>query len=109
MIDGAQIVDIDPAPQVTVDETMDAGGLHLLPGVIDDQVHFREPGLEHKEDLESGTRGAVLGGVTGVFPTIYGNGLRIVQAPGYVVIAHEMVHESRIRTRGSGPGPCCSP
>ncbi|MGE0153274.1 MAG: dihydroorotase [Reyranellaceae bacterium] len=48
-------------------ETIFAQGLHVLPGVIDTQVHFREPGLEHKEDLESGTRGAVLGGVTGVF------------------------------------------
>ena len=48
-------------------ETIDAKGLHILPGVIDTQVHFREPGLEHKEDLESGTRSAVLGGVTAVF------------------------------------------
>jgi dihydroorotase len=47
--------------------TVDARGLHLLPGVIDTQVHFREPGLEHKEDLESGSRSAVLGGVTAVF------------------------------------------
>lgn len=45
----------------------DAKGLHVLPGVIDSQVHFREPGLTHKEDLESGTRGAILGGVTSVF------------------------------------------
>lgn len=42
-------------------------GLHILPGVIDSQVHFREPGLEHKEDLETGSRGAVMGGVTTVF------------------------------------------
>jgi dihydroorotase len=48
-------------------ETIDASGLHILPGVIDTQVHFREPGLEHKEDLESGSRSAVLGGVTAVF------------------------------------------
>jgi dihydroorotase len=48
-------------------ETLDATGLHVLPGVIDTQVHFREPGLEHKEDLESGTRAAALGGVTAVF------------------------------------------
>ncbi len=48
-------------------ETIDARGLHILPGVIDSQVHFREPGLEHKEDLESGSRAAVLGGVTAVF------------------------------------------
>ncbi len=50
-----------------VDETIDCTGLDVLPGVIDTQVHFREPGLEHKEDLESGSRAAVLGGVTAVF------------------------------------------
>lgn len=48
-------------------EVIDCKGLHLLPGVIDSHVHFREPGLTHKEDLESGSRGAVLGGVTAVF------------------------------------------
>ena len=48
-------------------EVIDARGLAVLPGVIDSQVHFREPGLEWKEDLESGSRGAVLGGVTAVF------------------------------------------
>lgn len=48
-------------------ETIDCTGLDVLPGVIDTQVHFREPGLVHKEDLESGSRSAVLGGVTAVF------------------------------------------
>ena len=48
-------------------ETIDATGLHVLPGVIDTQVHFREPGLEHKEDLDTGTRAAAMGGVTAVF------------------------------------------
>jgi dihydroorotase len=48
-------------------EDIDCTGLHILPGVIDTQVHFREPGLTHKEDLESGSRSAVMGGVTGVF------------------------------------------
>lgn len=48
-------------------EVIDCTGLTVLPGVIDTQVHFREPGLEHKEDLESGSRAAVMGGVTGVF------------------------------------------
>ncbi len=48
-------------------EVIDAAGLHVLPGAIDTQVHFREPGHEHKEDLESGTRAAALGGVTAVF------------------------------------------
>jgi len=48
-------------------ETVECAGLTVLPGVIDTQVHFREPGLEHKEDLESGSRAAVLGGVTALF------------------------------------------
>ena len=48
-------------------ETFDASGLTVMPGVIDTQVHFREPGLEWKEDLETGANGAVLGGVTAVF------------------------------------------
>jgi len=53
--------------QASADEVIDARGLAVLPGVIDSQVHFREPGLEWKEDLESGSRCAVLGGVTAVF------------------------------------------
>lgn len=48
-------------------EVIDCRGLHILPGVIDSHVHFREPGLTHKEDLETGSLGAVLGGVTSVF------------------------------------------
>jgi len=54
------------APHITApaDETLDAGGNLLLPGVIDPQVHFREPGREYKEDLGSGSRAAVKGGVT---------------------------------------------
>ncbi|NJM30168.1 MAG: dihydroorotase [Rhizobiales bacterium] len=48
-------------------ETLDCKGLHVLPGVIDSQVHLREPGAEHKEDLETGGRAAVAGGVTAVF------------------------------------------
>ena len=48
-------------------EAIDCRGLHILPGVIDTQVHLREPGAEHKEDLETGGRAAVMGGVTAVF------------------------------------------
>ncbi|MEL6112404.1 MAG: dihydroorotase [Pseudomonadota bacterium] len=48
-------------------QTIDCTGLHVVPGVIDTQVHFREPGPTHKEDLETGARAAVLGGVTAVF------------------------------------------
>ncbi|GAA5657711.1 MULTISPECIES: dihydroorotase [Brucella] len=51
----------------TAGEVIDCTGLHILPGVVDSQVHFREPGLEHKEDLETGSLAAVLGGVTSVF------------------------------------------
>jgi len=47
-------------------QVFDARGLHVLPGAIDPQVHFREPGLMHKEDLATGTAAAVLGGVTAV-------------------------------------------
>ena len=64
MIEGEKIADIDPAIQLGADETLDASGLHLLPGVIDDQVHFREPGLTHKEDLYTASRACAKGGVT---------------------------------------------
>ncbi|MCA9124330.1 MAG: dihydroorotase [Planctomycetaceae bacterium] len=64
LIEDTKIADIDPASQVTVDKVVDASGLHLLPGVIDDQVHFREPGLTHKEDLYTATRACAKGGVT---------------------------------------------
>ena len=60
----ADIGDLNPGAAA---EVFDASGLTVLPGVIDTQVHFREPGLDHKENLESGTRAAVLGGVTAVF------------------------------------------
>ena len=53
--------------QASAAEVVDATGLMVLPGVIDTQVHFREPGLEWKEDLETGSRAAVLGGVVAVF------------------------------------------
>ncbi len=53
--------------QASAGEVVDARGLTVLPGVIDTQVHFREPGLEWKEDLETGSRAAALGGVVAVF------------------------------------------
>lgn len=51
----------------TSGETIDCTGLHVLPGVMDTQVHFRDPGMTHKEDLETGTMAAAAGGVTGIF------------------------------------------
>jgi dihydroorotase len=62
-----KIAAIGDLSQASAAQTFDAAGLTVLPGVMDTQVHFREPGLEWKEDLESGGRAAVLGGVVGVF------------------------------------------
>jgi len=59
------IVQISPEIAETADRTIDAAGLTLLPGVIDPQVHFREPGLEHKEDLFTASCACAKGGVTG--------------------------------------------
>jgi len=64
---GGKIAAIGTLGSTKAAEIFEAKGLHVLPGVIDTQVHFREPGNEHKEDLESGSRAAVLGGVTAVF------------------------------------------
>ncbi|MER9240814.1 dihydroorotase [Mesorhizobium sp. M0633] len=66
-INGGRIAAIGDLREASAGETIDCRGLHILPGVVDSQVHFREPGLEHKEDLETGSRAAVLGGVTAVF------------------------------------------
>src|SRR5512146_122298 len=62
-----KIAAVGDLSQASAGEVFDARGLTVLPGVIDTQVHFREPGLEWKEDLESGGRSAVLGGVVAVF------------------------------------------
>lgn len=64
VVEGGRIADIDPGAGLAVDVTIDAAGLHLLPGVVDDQVHFREPGLTHKEDLATASRACAAGGVT---------------------------------------------
>ncbi|MCA9236225.1 MAG: dihydroorotase [Planctomycetales bacterium] len=64
LVEGTKIAAVDPAIHVAADETVDAAGLHLIPGVIDDQVHFREPGLTHKEDLRTASRACAKGGVT---------------------------------------------
>lgn len=66
-ISGGRIAAIGELAPASAGETVDCRGLHVLPGVIDSHVHFREPGLTHKEDLETGSRGAVLGGVTATF------------------------------------------
>ena len=64
LIDGSQIANINAGSRVKADKTVYATGMHLLPGVIDDQVHFREPGMTDKEDLHTGSRACAKGGVT---------------------------------------------
>ena len=63
-VKGGKIAAIGDLSGADAQSVMDVNGLHVLPGVIDPQVHLREPGLEHKEDLATGTTAAVLGGVT---------------------------------------------
>lgn len=64
LIENEKILGIDPPQGAQIDETIRADDLFLLPGVIDDQVHFRDPGLTHKEDLHTATRACAKGGVT---------------------------------------------
>ncbi len=64
LVDGDQIVDLQAAIQSEVDQVVDGDGLFLLPGIVDDQVHFREPGLTHKEDLAHASRACAKGGIT---------------------------------------------
>jgi dihydroorotase len=66
-VKGGKIIAIGDISSFKAAEMLDCRNLHILPGVIDSQVHFREPGATHKEDLETGSRAAVAGGVTAVF------------------------------------------
>jgi|TARA_R110002126_G_scaffold3263_1_gene18573 dihydroorotase len=66
-VSGGKIKAIGLNEGATASEYVDCTGLHVLPGVIDTQVHFREPGGEHKETLETGTKAAIAGGVTAIF------------------------------------------
>ena len=59
-----EILTCDAAKTTIADETIEANGLHLIPGLIDDQVHFREPGMTHKEDIFYGSAGCAKGGIT---------------------------------------------
>jgi len=64
LVDGPRIVSVDAAIHADADVVVDARGLHLLPGVVDAHVHFREPGLTHKEDFQTASRACAKGGVT---------------------------------------------
>ena len=68
VVDGDRIREITPSVSPQGGETViDAEGCYVLPGVIDSHVHFREPGLMHKADMETESRAAAWGGVTSVF------------------------------------------
>jgi dihydroorotase len=64
---GGRVAALGALGSASAQERFAAAGLTVLPGVIDTQVHFREPGLEHKEDLATGSAGAAMGGVTAFF------------------------------------------
>jgi dihydroorotase len=66
-VSGGRITGIGSFGREQAGTVIDCRGLHILPGVVDSQVHLREPGAEHKEDLETGGRAAVQGGVTAIF------------------------------------------
>jgi dihydroorotase len=66
-IQGETIREIGDLSRADAAEALDAKGLSVLPGIVDSHVHLREPGAQHKEDFETGTRAAVAGGVTTVF------------------------------------------
>ena len=94
-------------------ETFDATGLHLLPGAIDVHVHFREPGYTHKEDWQTGTAAAAMGGVTTVFEMPNGERVdrfRLLRREGRRVIVrpegralHVAPHDSRRPAAAAAP------
>ena len=68
VIEDGNIIEITKQqPEASFDETIDASGCYVLPGVIDDHVHFREPGLTAKADIDTESRAAAAGGVTSYF------------------------------------------
>jgi dihydroorotase len=93
-ISRGRIAAIGSLGSASAGETIDCKGLHILPGVIDTQVHFREPGLTQKEDLETGSRSAVMGGVTAVFEMPNTNPLTIDEATftAKVKLGHHRMH-----------------
>ena len=67
-LEGERIAEVGEGLSAGDAEVIDLSGKYLVPGLIDMHVHLREPGFEHKEDIESGTRAAAKGGFTGVCP-----------------------------------------
>ena len=93
-IAAGRIAAIGSLAQGSAAEVIDCKGLHILPGVMDTQVHFREPGLTHKEDLETGSRSAVMGGVTAVFEMPNTDPLTVTEATftEKIKLGHHRMH-----------------
>src|SRR3954453_16139106 len=93
-IANGRIAEIGALGSAGAAEVIDCKGLHILPGVIDTQVHFREPGQTHKEDLETGSRSAVMGGVTAVFEMPNTDPLTVTEQnfPDKVKRGHHRMH-----------------
>ena len=89
--DGAVIAVGSDAAMPPARETLDAAGMHLLPGAIDVHVHFRDPGYPHKEDFASGTAAAAFGGVTAVFDMP--NTIPPTGTPDILAAKHKMAAE----------------
>lgn len=66
-VKNSKIVSIEKDLKAEANQVFDASNYHVLPGIIDSQVHFRDPGNPEKEDFASGTKGAIMGGVTAIF------------------------------------------
>lgn len=97
-VDRGQIATLGAPAGAAADEVIDATGLHVLPGCIDSQVHFREPGLTHKEDIHTGSLAAAFGGVTTFFempnttpptttPELHADKVRSAKATSYTDFA----------------------
>ena len=108
-ISNGRIAAIGGLGQASAGETIDCKGLHILPGVMDTQVHFREPGQTHKEDLETGSRSAVMGGVTAVFEMPNTDPLTVTEAdlhrqgearPSPHALRFRVLHRRHPRERG---------
>src|ERR1700722_2552147 len=80
-----------PSAMPEAKQTLDATGLHILPGAIDVHVHFRDPGYSHKEDFGSGTAAAAFGGVTTVFDMP--NTLPTIDSPESLAAKHKIASE----------------
>ncbi|MBQ7369493.1 MAG: dihydroorotase [Clostridia bacterium] len=95
LIENGKIVKIEDSIEVGANEVVDANGLYVFPGLIDMHVHLREPGFEHKEDIESGSKAAVKGGFT-----------QICCMPNTDPVADNKVVVSYIKKRGEEVGLC---